>query len=116
MHRRSNPRAACLLSCLLMLALVGCGRDSTQPAATTTSGARPTSSTRSAPTAAPAALQDVVERDPRFMIGISYPPVASTMPGLAAELKLYADAARAELMQAVAGMGNAKPAAPYDLS
>jgi hypothetical protein len=61
-------------------------------------------------------LQDVVERDPRYMIGISYPPIANRYPGLAAELKRYADAARAELMQAVAGMGQEKPTAPYDLS
>ena len=61
-------------------------------------------------------LQDVIERDPRYIIGISYPPVAGKYPGLAAELKRYADAARAELLQAVAGLGTQKPTAPYDLS
>ncbi|MEO7258471.1 MAG: DUF3298 domain-containing protein [Luteimonas sp.] len=69
--------------------------------------------------AAPAAattLQDVVERDPRYIIGISYPAVANKYPGLAAELKRYADAARGELMQAVEGIGQDKPPAPYDLS
>lgn len=50
------------------------------------------------------------------MIGISYPPIANKYPGLAAELKRYADAARGELMQAVEGIGTDKPAALYDLS
>lgn len=61
-------------------------------------------------------LQDVIERDPRYMIGISYPPIANRYPALAAELKRYADSARADLLQAVAALGQAKPAAPYDLS
>src|SRR5690606_24516650 len=36
--------------------------------------------------------------------------------GLARLLKDYAEAARAELMQAVRGLGREKPTAPYDLS
>jgi len=61
-------------------------------------------------------LQDVVERDPRYVVGISYPEIARRYPRLAAALKRYADAARAELMQAVSGMGQEKPTTPYDLS
>lgn len=67
-------------------------------------------------TISPAALEDVIEHDPRYLVGISYPPVARAHPGLAALLKAYADAARGELMQAVAGLGSDKPTAPYDLS
>lgn len=102
-------RSACL-PCLLLLALVACQRESAplptapEPAAAATT-----------PTTTPP-LQDVVERDPRYLIGISYPPVAAKYPGLAAALKAYADAARGELMQAVSGLGSDRPVAPYDLS
>lgn len=65
---------------------------------------------------APAALEDVIERDPRYVIGISYPPGLDRYPGLAAAVRQYAEAARAELMQAVEGLGNDKPTAPYELS
>jgi len=61
-------------------------------------------------------LQDVVERDPRYVIGISYPEIAKRYPALAAALKRYADAARADLMQAVSGIGQETPTTPYDLS
>lgn len=62
------------------------------------------------------AIEDTIETDPRYIIGISYPPAARRYPGLAAELQRYSDAARSELMEAVAGMGNEAPTAPYDLS
>ena len=68
------------------------------------------------PVAANTQLKDVVETNERYIIGISYPPAAAKYPGLAAELEKYADAARTELMQAVSGLGNDKPASPYDLS
>ena len=61
-------------------------------------------------------LQDVVETRPDYIIGISYPEAAARHPGLAQVLKAYADAARAELMTAVAGLKGQKPPAPYDLS
>jgi hypothetical protein len=64
----------------------------------------------------PVELADVVERDPRYLVGISYPPVAREYPGLAKLLRDYADDARAELMRAVEGLGGEKPTAPYDLS
>ena len=102
-------RSACL-PCLLLLALAACQRESA-PAPTTSQ-----SPAAAAPTATAPPLQDVVERDPRYLIGISYPPVANKYPNLEAALKTYADAARGELMQAVAGLGGDKPTAPYDLS
>jgi len=102
-----------LCSLLLLLLWIGaCQRQGGAPAVPGKPAASP-----AAATATPAPLlQDVVERDPRYMIGISYPPIANRYPGLAAELRRYADAARADLMRAVAGMGQEKPPAPYDLS
>lgn len=99
----------------MVIVLASCNRGQ-QP----TPGAAPApAAAATAATAAPAAtstLQDVIERDPRYMIGISYPPIANRYPGLAAELKRYADGARADLMRAVAALGQSRPAAPYDLS
>lgn len=69
-----------------------------------------------APAPASVALADVVETRPDYIVGISYPKFASNHPGLARLLKAYADAARADLMAAVAGLQGRKPAAPYDLS
>lgn len=99
-----------LQASMLVLALGACERDRA-PASTTPPAQPPAAS------AAPASvLKDVVENDPRYVIGISYPPGANRHPGLAIELKKYADAARADLMQAVEGIGAEKPPAPYDLS
>src|SRR5690606_20658882 len=67
------------------------------------------------PAAEPVTLEDVVERDQRYLIGISYPPAVSAYPGLAQALHAYAQAARDELMQAVDSL-DAPPTAPYDLS
>ena len=99
----------------MALGLCACGRDQAQPGeALPTTGNGP--ATRTTPEPAPVELADVIERDPRYIIGISYPPVAREHPGLARLLLDYADAARAELMQAVAGLGTEPPTAPYDLS
>lgn len=100
---------------IMVLALGACGRQDSPPA----SG--PGQERAVAPATAPAPpevveLADVMERDPRYLVGISYPPVAREHPGLARLLKDYADAARAELMAAVGGLGDEKPVAPYDLS
>ena len=104
-------RAPLLLCSLLMLSTSACQRQGSAPA----SPSRPAAATAAATPTAPT-LQDVVERDPRYMIGISYPAIVNRYPGLAAELKRYANGARSELMQAVAGMGGGKSTAPYDLS
>jgi hypothetical protein len=69
-----------------------------------------------APAAASTALADVAESDPRYVVGISYPSQANQYPGLAKAMGDYANAARAELMQAVNGLGSEKPPAPYELS
>lgn len=65
--------------------------------------------------AQPPSLEDVIERDPRYLVGISYPPEARAWPGLARELAAFAEAARADLREAVASLGEGRPTAPYDL-
>lgn len=65
---------------------------------------------------APPTLDDVIEHDPRYIVGISYPEPAKRYPGLALALHDYAQGARKDLMDAVAELGDGKPAAPYDLS
>lgn len=97
------------LSILLFLALVACDRQAPAPSA-------PQPDARPAVPTAVDPLQDVVETTPRYVIGISYPKSAAKYPGLAAALQAYAAAARRELMQAVEGLGNDTPVAPYDLS
>lgn len=61
-------------------------------------------------------LQDVIETKPNLIIGISYPPPAMKHPALARALRDYAEAARNEVVRALTALGQAKPAAPYDLS
>lgn len=104
-------RAPAILA-FAMLALAACRREApvggAQPAA-------PASAASPAPAAA-GPLQDVVETTPRYVVGISYPKVAARYPGLAAALQAYAAASRRELMQAVEGLGNDRPTAPYELS
>jgi hypothetical protein len=108
------PRFRCLpLLAALALSAAGCGRQSAPPAAQVP--AAPSAAGVDAPTA-PVPLQDVVETTPDYIIGISYPKAAARHPGLAKALQAYADAARAELLQAVSGLRGRKPSVPYDLS
>ncbi len=94
----------------LVLALAACQRDA--PAPDDARGPAPPAQ----PAAAPVALKDVSETDPRYVVGISYPPAAARYPGLANALKQYAEAARRELLEAVEGLGDTPPTSPYDLS
>lgn len=108
----------CLVSSVLLAVLLAaCQREQAQPAPAKQS--TPDAPAPVAPVAATSPqprLHDVIERDPRYMIGISYPSDVNKYPGLAAALGNYADAAKSELMQAVNGLGDDKPTAPYDLS
>lgn len=105
----------------VLLALAACGDRSASdavPAAGegTPPAAAPAPAAADAATASPPVLDDVIERDPRYLVGISYPPAAAAYPGLATALHAYAQAAREELMQAVGALEDAAPTAPYDLS
>ncbi|APP80098.1 DUF3298 and DUF4163 domain-containing protein [Xanthomonas hortorum] len=105
---------------VLMLALLaGCTQrapttaETTEPAADATAQAMPPPEpvvVQSGP------LEDVIEHAPAYMVGISYPRGLDAYPELAALIRSHSQDARTELMEAVAGLGNDKPAAPYELS
>ena len=95
-----------------VLGIAGCNRDASAPAAAPVD---PAAATTAVEPVAPR-LEDVIERDPRYVIGISYPPIARKHPGLARLLEAYARDAKAELMVAVSGLGDTRPSAPYELS
>lgn len=63
-----------------------------------------------------APLADMIEHDPRFVVGISYAPEISQYPGLSAAVREYARNARECLDEAVQGMGEDRSKAPYELS
>lgn len=98
------------LACTLVL-VAACNRDKPAPTVAPRAAAP-----NSAPAPAATSLTDVSESTPDYIIGISYPPVAGKYPGLAADLKRYADAARAELVQAAQEREKAEGSMPYDLS
>ena len=111
---RPSSRAAVFAMLLVLLVLLaGCNRGDTPP---TAAAPAPGHAATPAVPAAPPALKDVIETTPGYIVGISYPSQAAAYPPLAQALHAYAEAARAELMQAVAGLKGAKPRAPYDLS
>lgn len=103
---------------LALAALAGCQRDAA-PAGPAQAGSPPAPAVEGQDIAAPAAaapvLADVVEHDPRYVVGISYPPGAAADPGLARALHDYAEAARGDLRQALQGLDE-PPRAPYELS
>lgn len=103
----------------LAMAAAGCSRG--DPAAAVESRGADTSTPVADPVpAGPVELEEVSEATPDYMIGISYPESAQRYPGVAAAMQAYADAARAELMEAVEGRrqvvdaGGSQPM--YDLS
>jgi len=98
-----------------MLVLTACKREADGPETATPAEGTPQVETAPAPLA-DARLKDVIETQESYIVGISYPPGIDKYPGLAQAVAAYAEAARAELMQAVAGFGNDKPNAPYELS
>ncbi|HEU4813712.1 MAG TPA: RsiV family protein [Xanthomonadaceae bacterium] len=102
--------------CLLFLALAACQRDAQAPGA---DGASQDAG-RAGTEVAPVALEDVMETGDGYIVGISYPRSVVQHPGLAAELKAYAEAARDDLQQALgtpeADGGDPTVPGPYDLS
>lgn len=113
---RRALRASALAVAMGVVVLAGCKRDgdTPPPAAPVDTAAEP-----AAPAVAPDApveLRDVIETSPQAVVGITYPPDIARYPGLAKALGGYADSARAELQQALDGLGNDKPTMPYELS
>lgn len=116
-NRRALRTGALALAVGLVL-LAGCKREA-DPAvapATDTTTAQPDTTAPQAAVEAPLELRDVIENTPQAVVGISYPQDVNRFPGLAKALSDYATAARAELQQAVDGLGNDKPTMPYELS
>ncbi len=98
---------------VLLVALAACKRDEIP---VITDGGQTQVDHPPAPAPAPVEMKDVVENTPSYVVGISYPQAAARYPGLAQALVDYAEGARAELLKAVAALGNDKPTAPYELS
>lgn len=99
---------------VLCLAMAACKREAAAPSTTTAPDTTPAAGV--AATAPAVELKDVVETTPDYVIGISYQTPAAKYPGLAAELKRYADAARADLIEAAQARKKGEGSAPYDLS
>lgn len=97
---------------VLPLMLLACQREA--PPAAPVAGAAPEAEVAPVPEG-PGHLEDGVEMDARFIVGISYPPEANKYPGLAAELHRYAQGARDELMDALRG-ADLPAGTMYDLS
>ena len=106
-------KPALLVSVVLMAG--ACKREAEIPATPAAAQTAP-AETATGPTPAVPELKDFIETTSGYIVGISYPPTINKYPGLAQAVSAYADSARAELMQAVAGFGNDKPSAPYELS
>lgn len=101
---------------LLALALAACKKEaSPQPGVAPADPA----STLPAPVVvadAPIELKEVVETTPNYVVGITYDTQAAKYPGLAKELKTYADQARAELIESANGRTAKENPSPYELS
>lgn len=108
--RTDIPRKLLLPTIFGLVLLAACRRE--QPAQTAAPAADAPQTTEALPGAA---LADVTEHTSDYIIGISYPAVASQYPALAAELKRYADAAREDLLEAAKGRGEGEGGAPYEL-
>lgn len=107
------------LTLLLVLALAGCRREAEVPGGAVDVAAPTPSPATDGAAGAPVVLEDLMESDSRYIIGISYPPGINGYPELAAEIKRYADAARTDLMEAVEARDPASAdaaTAPYDLA
>ncbi|KRA74176.1 hypothetical protein ASD78_11765 [Lysobacter sp. Root667] len=100
---------------VLCLAMVACKREAATPTTATAPGTTPEAAATAA--AVPEVeLKDVAETTPDYVIGISYQTPAAKYPGLATELKRYADAARTDLIEAAQARKKGEGSAPYDLS
>ena len=97
----------------LMFALAACNRSPQQPQAASPAAAP---ATIAAAVATTTDLQDISERGPRYMIGISFPPELKRYPALAAEVKRDTDAVRADFLKQAADNAAAGASGTFDLS
>jgi hypothetical protein len=95
----------------LLLALAACNR-SPQPE----SPQAATPATTTTPAVAAVDLQDISERDPRYLVGITFPPELKRHPALAAEIRRDAEALRADFLRQVAANEDYPGPGPFDLS
>lgn len=111
MPKDDLPRAkrmVAMLACVVVLA-TSCKRES--PANAPANGAAPPVAA-----SAPVVLQDQVEHTPTYLLGITYPKGVALPPGLAQEIKAYADASRKRLVDAAAPHKAGDAGIPYDMS
>ncbi|MBS0218393.1 MAG: DUF3298 domain-containing protein [Proteobacteria bacterium] len=112
MSKCDPPRAklmVAMLACIAVLA-TSCKRES--PANAPAANGAATSATATAPVV----LQDQVEHTPTYLLGITYPKGVALPPGLAQEIKAYADASRKRLVDAAAPHKAGDAGIPYDMS
>lgn len=116
---RRRHRASALTILLVGAGLVaasGCRREPpAEPAMASRTVSAPAAATAQQPLT-PMMLDDVVERTPFYVVGISFPRHLERQPGLAKSIRDYADAARAELKRAVDDLDGERPTEPYALS
>ena len=110
MKRLGVVRACAIV--LAALAVAGCNRDRGSADVATTGP----EAIATAPAAARVELEEVLEITPQYVIGITYPETAERYPRLAAEMERYAEAARAQFMEAVRSRGDGDNGVLYDLS
>ena len=111
------------MALLAALAVSGCQREAEVPGGRVgtdgAAAASPSAATAQGDAPGHVELEDMMESGPGYIIGISYPPGINRYPGLAAEVKRYADDARAGLMEAVEArepVPGSGAVMPYDLA
>lgn len=112
---RQKAIAAAIIAALLLAG--GCGKSPDVPAPPS-AAAPPQALPDPVVDDQPVVLEDVMEGTSDYIVGISYQGDAAKYPGLAKHLKAYADAARAETVQAAQSRprGEDASSALYDLS
>src|SRR5690606_32523533 len=113
-ERGNMDRPDRAVALLLLVALAGCRDKAPPPPAAPAPPPMVVGPAGAAPRE-PVVVEDVVETDPGYIIGSRYPLEVNRYPGLAAELRDYSEAARQDLMDAVAAMGDEPGGLLYDL-
>jgi hypothetical protein len=112
-----KSRVVSSVAVIVVLALAaGCGREARVPQAPATEDGSLAVGAEAPPAGVGARLEDVVETAPGYIIGISYPEVASQHPGLAAELERYARRMRGGVIEAAQQRATTPGAPLYDLT